>query len=61
MYLISLEVGDLDAAVASLREKGVRVGDPIGAADSRLAFLSARNAHGVSIQLRERGAAASGR
>ncbi|HZQ38387.1 MAG TPA: methylmalonyl-CoA epimerase [Dehalococcoidia bacterium] len=55
MYLISLEVTDMDTAVATLREAGVRVGDPTGATGSgRLAFVSPRNTHGVSIQLRER-------
>jgi methylmalonyl-CoA/ethylmalonyl-CoA epimerase len=54
MYLISLEVADLDSAVARLRAKGVRVGDPSAQAAGRLAFVSPRNTHGVSIQLRER-------
>lgn len=58
MYLISLEVANLDAIVASLREKGMRVGDPVGGSGSgRLAFISPRNTHGVSIQLIERGSA----
>ena len=57
MYLISLEVADLDAAVAGLRDKGVRVGDPVAGTAGRLAFVSPRNTHGVSIQLRERPAA----
>ena len=57
MYLVSLEVGDLDGAVAALREKGVRVGDPTEGSDAaRLAFISPRNTHGVLLQLIERGA-----
>ena len=59
MYLISLEVTSLDETVAKLRAAGVRVGDPMGGAGSnRLAFLSPRNTHGVSIQLLERAAGA---
>lgn len=59
MYLISLEVAALDAAVEKLRAAGVRVGDPVGGSGSnRLAFLSPRNTHGVSIQLLERAAGA---
>jgi methylmalonyl-CoA/ethylmalonyl-CoA epimerase len=60
LYLISLEVGNLDQAVAGLRDKGIRVGDPIGGSAGRLAFLSPRNTHGVSIQLRERAGAVTG-
>jgi methylmalonyl-CoA/ethylmalonyl-CoA epimerase len=59
MYLISLEVAALDAAVEKLRAAGIRVGDPVGGSGSnRLAFLSPRNTHGVSIQLLERAAGA---
>lgn len=59
MYLISFEVAALDAAVEKLRAAGLRVGDPVGLAGSnRLAFLSPRNTHGVSIQLIERAAGA---
>ncbi len=55
MYLVSLAVSDLDSAVASLRDKGVRVGDPMGGSGSnRLAFISPRVTHGVTIQLIER-------
>lgn len=56
IYLVSLEVSGLDAMVATLREKGLRVGDPMGSSGSaRLAFISPRNTHGVSVQLIERG------
>lgn len=59
MYLISLEVADLDGAIAGLRGRGLRVGDPGGGGSgNRLAFISPRNTHGVSIQLLERGAPA---
>ncbi len=57
IYLISLEVANMDERVAALRDKGVRVGDPMGSAGSRLAFISPRNTNGVSIQLIERSGA----
>lgn len=57
IYLVSLEVADLDALVGSLREKNIRVGDPMGRPGSRLAFVSPRNTHGVTVQLIERGEA----
>lgn len=56
IYLISLEVADMDQYVQDLRGKGVRVGDPMGNAGSRLAFIGPRSAHGVTVQLIERGA-----
>ena len=57
LYLIALEVDDLDAAVADLRAKGYRVADPVPGSDpaNRLAFVSPRSAHGVLIQLIQRG------
>lgn len=55
MYLVSLAVADLDGAVATLRGRGLRVGDPTGGSgDARLAFISPRSTHGVTIQLIER-------
>ena len=52
LYLISLAVDDLDATLAELREKGVRVNDP--PAGSRITFISPRAANGVLVQLVER-------
>jgi methylmalonyl-CoA epimerase len=52
LYLISLAVDDLDATLADLREKGVRVNDP--PAGSRVTFISPRAANGVLVQLVER-------
>jgi methylmalonyl-CoA epimerase len=52
LYLISLSVDDLDATLADLRAKGVRVNDP--PAGSRVTFISPRAANGVLIQLVER-------
>jgi len=58
MYLISLAVGDLDGAVKNLRASGGRVGDPVaGGSGNRIAFISPRSTHGVSIQLVQRGGA----
>ena len=52
LYLISLAVDDLDATLAELRERGVRVNDP--PAGSRITFISPRAANGVLVQLVER-------
>ncbi len=54
MYLLSLEVDDLDAAIAELQAKGIRVNVAQGAAGQRLAFVSPRGTHGVLLQLLER-------
>ncbi len=57
LFSISIEVDDLDEAVAHLRGKGARVSDPEPGIwpDSRVARVSQASAHGVSIQLIERG------
>jgi methylmalonyl-CoA/ethylmalonyl-CoA epimerase len=52
LYLISLAVDDLDATLAELRQRGVRVNDP--PAGSRVTFISPRAANGVLVQLVER-------
>ena len=54
MYLLSLEVDDLDAAVAELQDKGIRVNMAEGSAGQRLAFVSPPATHGVLLQLLER-------
>jgi methylmalonyl-CoA epimerase len=54
MYLLALEVDDLDAAVASLQAQGTRVNISTGSAGQRLAFISPRATHGVLLQLLER-------
>ena len=56
-FSISIEVDDLDAAAGYLREKGARVSAPEPGIwpDSRVARVSRSSAHGVSIQLIERG------
>lgn len=51
MFLLSIEVDDLDAAVKQLREAGARVGDP----SNGVAFVSMRSTHGVNLQLVQRG------
>jgi hypothetical protein len=56
MYSISVEVDNLDAAVADLRAKGVTVSDPepgiwLG---TRVARVNKAAANGVSVQLIQR-------
>jgi methylmalonyl-CoA/ethylmalonyl-CoA epimerase len=53
MYLLSLEVDDLDAAIAELKDKGARVNVAEGSGGQRLAFVSPRATHGVLLQLLE--------
>lgn len=57
LYLIALEVDDIDAAVADLRGKGYRVTDPASGSQptDRLAFVSPKSAHGVLLQLIQHG------
>ena len=51
MYLLSLEVEDLDEAVAHLKGVGARVRIAEGSTGQRLAFVSPKSAHGVLLQL----------
>lgn len=53
MYLLSLEVDDLDAAIAQLQDKGLQVNVAQGTGGQRLAFVSPRGTHGVLLQLIE--------
>ena len=52
LYLISLAVDDMQATLAELRERGVRVNDP--PAGGGVTFISPRAANGVLVQLVER-------
>ncbi len=54
---ICLEVTDIDAALADLRDKGVPVLDeaPRASVDGRAVFIHPRGAHGVLLELVERG------
>lgn len=54
MYLLSLEVEDLDEAVTHLETTGARVRVAAGSTGQRLAFVSPKSAHGVLLQLLER-------
>ena len=58
MFSISLEVADLDAAVAELRAKQLPVSDPEPGVwpGTRLARIPRASAHGVAVQLIERSA-----
>ncbi|MGE3541763.1 MAG: VOC family protein [Candidatus Tectimicrobiota bacterium] len=54
MYLLALEVEDLDDAIATLQAQGARVNIATGSGGRRLAFVSPRATHGVLLQLLER-------
>jgi catechol 2,3-dioxygenase-like lactoylglutathione lyase family enzyme len=56
LFSVSIEVEDLDAAVAHLRGKGAKVSDPEPSIwpGARLARVNHNYTHGVSIQLIER-------
>ena len=56
LFSISVEVEDLEEAVAFLRTKGATVSDPEPSIwpNARLARINQASAHGVSIQLIER-------
>jgi catechol 2,3-dioxygenase-like lactoylglutathione lyase family enzyme len=56
MFSISLEVEDLDEAIAHLKGKGIKVSDPEPSIwpGARLARINHQYTHGVSIQLIER-------
>ncbi|MEP7215157.1 MAG: VOC family protein [Anaerolineaceae bacterium] len=51
IYMMSIEVDDLTAAIEHLRGLGARVGDPVNG----LAFVSMKSTHGVNLQLVQRG------
>ncbi len=53
-YNVALEVDDLDAAIAELAQKGVRVSEPVEAEPGiRSAFVTMAATHGLSVQLVE--------
>lgn len=49
-FMLSIEVDNIDAAVEHLRGLGARVGAP----SNGVAFVSAKSAHGVNLQLIQR-------
>lgn len=54
VYTVALEVDDMDAAVAELAAKGIRVSDPVDSQPGvRSAFVTASATHGMSVQLVE--------
>ena len=57
MFSLSIEVDDLEAAVAELRGSGVQVSDsePGMLEGTRIARISRQSAHGVEIHLLQRG------
>jgi methylmalonyl-CoA/ethylmalonyl-CoA epimerase len=54
MYLLALEVDNLDDAIATLQNQGARVQVATGSTGQRHAFVSPRATHGVLLQLLER-------
>ena len=54
MYLLALEVDNLDDAIATYEAQGVRVNVGEGSDGKRRAFVSPRATHGVLLQLLER-------
>jgi methylmalonyl-CoA/ethylmalonyl-CoA epimerase len=59
-YNLALEVEDLDAAVAELAARGVRVSEPVEPGPGlRSAFITMAATHGLSIQLLEVASASS--
>ena len=56
MHHICLEVEDIDAALADLKEKGVRLINKtaVAGAHGRVAFIHPKSTHGVLIELLER-------
>jgi methylmalonyl-CoA/ethylmalonyl-CoA epimerase len=55
LYVLSLEVDDLQQAMQALAARGIKVGPATPTADgSRLAFVSPKATHGVLLQFIER-------
>jgi methylmalonyl-CoA epimerase len=54
LYLLALEVDNLDDAIAAIQSQGARVHVATGSTGQRLAFVSPRATHGVLLQLLER-------
>lgn len=53
VYLLALEVDNLDEAITTLQNRGARVNVTTGSSGQRLAFVSPRATHGVLLQLLE--------
>jgi len=53
MYLLALEVDNLDEAITTLQNQGARLNVTTGSRGQRLAFVSPRATHGVLLQLVE--------
>lgn len=57
IHHICFEVDDLEAALAQLKERGMRLVDDtprLGAGDARIAFVHPSSTHGVLIELQEK-------
>jgi methylmalonyl-CoA epimerase len=55
VFVLSLEVDDLEAAISQLRAKNIKVGEisPTGDGKGRLVYVSRKATHGVLLQLIE--------
>jgi len=53
MYVLSLEVDDLDQAINTLTARGIKVGAIMPIPNGRLAFISPKATHGVLLQFIE--------
>ena len=53
LYLLALEVDNLDEAITTLQNQGARLNVTTGSTGQRLAFVSPRATHGVLLQLIE--------
>lgn len=56
LHHVSVQVDDLDAALAELKARGVQLLDEtprVGAGDSRVAFIHPRSAAGVLVELKQ--------
>ena len=52
LYLLSVEVDDMDATIKDLTAKGVQMaGTPVDSGSSKLAFVHPKSTHGVLLQL----------
>jgi methylmalonyl-CoA epimerase len=53
-YNLALEVEDLDAAIDELRQRGIKISDPVEATPGvRSSFVTMSATHGLSVQLVE--------
>jgi methylmalonyl-CoA epimerase len=55
LYLMSIEVDDMDATIKDLTAKGVQMaGAPVDSGTGKLAFVHPKSTHGVLLQLTQK-------